>query len=52
MERLIVRYYPVHGHTAAELIAERADASKNNMGLTAFKDARVRKTDVTIVKII
>ena len=42
-------HYSVHGHTAAELIAERADASKDNMGLTAFKGARVRKTDVTIV---
>ena len=43
-------HYSVHGHTAAELIAERADASKDNMGLTAFKGARVRKTDVTIAK--
>ena len=30
-------HYSVHGHTAAELIAERADATKNNMGLTTFK---------------
>lgn len=43
-------HYSVHGHTAAELIAERADASKDNMGLTIFKGAKVRKTDVSIAK--
>ncbi len=43
-------HYSVHGHTAAELIAERADASKDNMGLTSFKGAKVRKADVTIAK--
>lgn len=43
-------HYSVHGHTAAELIVERADASKDNMGLTTFKGAKVRKADVTIAK--
>ena len=43
-------HYSVHGHTAAELIAERADASKGNMGLTSFKGAKVRKADVIIAK--
>jgi hypothetical protein len=43
-------HYSVHGHTAAELIAERADASKPNMGLTSFKGAKVRKADVDIAK--
>jgi len=43
-------HYSVHGHTAAELIAERADASKPNMGLTSFKGAVVRKSDVAIAK--
>ena len=43
-------HYSVHGHTAAELIAERADASKDNMGLTAFKGAKVHKADVTIAQ--
>lgn len=43
-------HYSVHGHTAAELIAERADASKDNMGLTSFKGVEVRKADVTIAK--
>lgn len=43
-------HYGVHGHTAAELIMKRADASKNNMGLTAFEGAKVRKKDVDIAK--
>ena len=32
-------HYSVHGHTASELIAERANATKDNMGLTSFKGA-------------
>lgn len=36
--------------TAAELILERADAAKENMELTIFKGAKVRKPDVTIAK--
>ena len=43
-------HYSVHGHTAAELIAGRADASQPNMGLTSFKGAKVRKGDVDIAK--
>ena len=43
-------HYSVHGHTAPELIHERADATKDNMGLTSFKGAKVRKSDVTIAK--
>jgi hypothetical protein len=43
-------HYSVHGYTAAELIANRADASKTNMGLTSFKGAKVRKGDVDIAK--
>lgn len=42
--------YAVTGHTAAELIAARADASQQNMGLTAWKGSRVRKGDVTTAK--
>lgn len=38
------------GNTAAEIIAQRSDASKDNMGLTAFKGTKVRKQDVTISK--
>jgi len=38
------------GLTAAELIAQRVDASKPNMGLTSFKNDAIRKSDVTIAK--
>lgn len=38
------------GYTAPEIIASRADATKENMGLTAFKGAKVRKSDVLIAK--
>lgn len=38
------------GLTAAELIAQRADATKPNAGLTNFKGDEVRKTDMTIAK--
>lgn len=43
-------HYSVHGHTAAELIAQRADVNKPNMGLTSFKGAVVRKGDITVAK--
>jgi len=43
-------HYSVHRHTAAEIIANRADASLDNMGLTAFEGKRIRKSDVTIAK--
>lgn len=43
-------HFAVSGRTAAELIAQRADAAKPNMGLTSWKGTRVRKGDVTIAK--
>lgn len=43
-------HYGVHGRTAAELIAERADAAKPNMGLTAWKGGRIQKAEVTVAK--
>ncbi len=43
-------HYGVHGHTAAELIMLRADAAKDNMGLTTFEGAKVRKKDIDIAK--
>ena len=43
-------HFAISGHTAAELIAERADATKPNMGVTSFKGAIVRQRDVTIAK--
>lgn len=42
--------YAATGQTAAEVIAERADPSKNNMGLTSWKGSKVRKQDVSISK--
>lgn len=43
-------HYAISGKTAAELISERADAKKPNMGLTAWKGSKVRRQDVTIAK--
>ena len=46
-------HYAVHGHTAAELIVERADHTKEDMGLTTWADApegKIRKSDVTVAK--
>ena len=42
--------YAATGYTAPEIIAARADATKDNMGLTSFKGAKVRKADVTVAK--
>lgn len=42
--------YAVTGHTAAELVMQRGDAEKANMGLTAWKGAVVRKADVCTAK--
>ena len=43
-------HWAVHGHTAAELIAVRADGGKPNMGLTSWSGAKVRRQDVHVVK--
>jgi hypothetical protein len=43
-------HFAATGKTAAELIAERADPTKPNMGLTVWKGEIVRKGDVTIAK--
>jgi len=43
-------HWAISRHTAAELIAGRADASKPNMGLTSWKGPKVRKADVTVAK--
>lgn len=42
--------YAATGYTAPEIIAARADASKDNMGLTSFKGAKVRRSDITVAK--
>lgn len=43
-------HFAIHGQTAAELIADRAKAEKENMGLTSWKGDNVRKRDITVVK--
>ncbi len=46
-------HFAVHGHTAAELIVERADHRKEHMGLTTWGeslDGKIKKSDVTIAK--
>ena len=46
-------HYAVHGHTAAELIYERADADRPHMGLTSWAaapDGKIVKSDVSIAK--
>lgn len=42
--------YAVTNHTAAEIIVNRADAEKPNMGLTSWKGSIVRKGDIVIAK--
>ena len=46
-------HFAIHGHTAGELILERADHQKKNMGLTAWENApegKIVKSDVSIAK--
>jgi hypothetical protein len=46
-------HFAVHGHTAAELISERADSERTHMGLTSWENApsgKILKSDVSIAK--
>jgi len=46
-------HWAIHGQTAAEVICHRADASKDRMGLTTWKDApqgKIQKFDVSVAK--
>ena len=46
-------HWAIHGQTAAEVILTRADASKDRMGLTSWKDApkgKIQKFDVSVAK--
>ena len=43
-------HYSVHGHTAAEIIYERADAEKDFMGLTSWTGALPKRTDAETAK--
>ncbi|WP_312338560.1 virulence RhuM family protein [Sphingobacterium sp.] len=46
-------HWAIHGNTAAEVIVNRADHQKENMGLTTWKDApngKIQKFDVSVAK--
>lgn len=43
-------HWAIHGHTAQEVIVERADRNKPNMGLTSYEGDKIRQSDVTIAK--
>jgi hypothetical protein len=46
-------HWAIHGHTAAELVVERADAEKQYMGLTTWKEApkgKIQKFDAIVAK--
>ncbi len=46
-------HFGIHGHTAAELIMQRADSDKKHMGLTSWgnaPDGKIIKTDVSVAK--
>lgn len=43
-------HWAITGHTAAEVVRQRADASQPNMGLTSWRGVRIRKSDVGIAK--
>jgi hypothetical protein len=43
-------HWAAHGHTAAEVVATRADATKPNMGLTSWTGARPRRADAIVAK--
>lgn len=46
-------HWAIHGQTAAEVVYNRADAAKDNMGLTAWKDGpvgKIQKFDVVVAK--
>jgi hypothetical protein len=43
-------HWAAHGHTAAEIIHNRADAAKPNMGMTSWSGGKPQKTDAEIAK--
>lgn len=43
-------HYATHGHTAAELISERVDGNKANLGLTTWRGDNVTKKDAIVAK--
>ena len=43
-------HWAITGQTAAEIITQRADSSKENMGLTTWRGENIRKSDISIAK--
>jgi len=43
-------HWAITGHTAAEIVHERVDATKPNLGLTNWRGATIRKEDIAIAK--
>ncbi len=43
-------HWAAHGHTAAEVIVQRAGARRRNMGLTSFRGTHPRRSEVAIAK--
>jgi len=43
-------HYAVHGHTAAEIIAKRANSKKPLMGLTSFRSEYITADDIAVAK--
>ena len=43
-------HWAAHKHTAAEIVFERADADKDNMGLTSWEGNNIRRSDTEIAK--
>lgn len=43
-------HFGIHGKTAAEIIASRADSKKPNMGITGISEKNLKKTDIFIAK--
>jgi hypothetical protein len=43
-------HWAITGQTAAEIIHQRVDSNKVNMGLTSWRGENIRKSDVTVAK--
>ncbi len=43
-------HWAAHKHTAAEIVYQRADAEKENMGLTSWEGKQIRRSDTEIAK--
>ena len=43
-------HWAAHKHTAAEIVFERVDAEKENMGLTSWEGKQIKKSDSEIAK--